>query len=49
MQKRMRLVFIGWGAINSRIGALPGERETPLEIAAIVTIETPQARAAQQI
>jgi aspartate dehydrogenase len=46
MQKRTRLVFIGWGAINSRVGALLKEREMPLEIAAIATLDTPQARAA---
>jgi aspartate dehydrogenase len=46
MQKRTRLVFIGWGAINSRVGALLSERGTPVEIAAIATVDTPQARAA---
>jgi len=45
MQKPMRLVFIGWGAINSRVGALLRQRETPVEIAAIAAIDTPQARA----
>jgi aspartate dehydrogenase len=45
MQKPARLVFIGWGAINSRVGALLRQRETPVEIAAIATIDTPQARA----
>jgi aspartate dehydrogenase len=46
MQKRTRLVFIGWGAINSRVGALLRRRETPIDIAAIATIDTPEARAA---
>lgn len=45
MQKRARLVFIGWGAINSRVGALLRERRTPIEIAAIATMDTPAARA----
>jgi aspartate dehydrogenase len=45
MQKPARLVFIGWGAINSRVGTLLRQRETPVEIAAIATIDTPQARA----
>jgi aspartate dehydrogenase len=45
MQKRTRLVFIGWGAINSRVGALLRQRETPVEIAAVATIDTPAARA----
>jgi aspartate dehydrogenase len=43
--KSPRLVFIGWGAINSRVGALLKQRETPVEIAAIATIDTPEARA----
>jgi aspartate dehydrogenase len=46
MQKPTRLVFVGWGAINSRVGALLAERETPVEIVAIATVDTPQARAA---
>ncbi|MCP3395324.1 aspartate dehydrogenase [Bradyrhizobium sp. CCGB12] len=43
--KPPRLVFIGWGAINSRVGALLKQRETPVEIAAIATMDTPRARA----
>jgi len=46
MQKRARIVFIGWGAINSRAGALLAERKTPMEIAGIATMDTPEARAA---
>ncbi len=46
MQKPTRLAFIGWGAINSRVGALLRQRETPVEIAAVATIDTPEARAA---
>ena len=45
MQRPARLVFIGWGAINSRVGALLRQRETPVEIAAIATMDTPEARA----
>jgi aspartate dehydrogenase len=40
-----RLVFIGWGAINSRVGALLRQRQTPVEIVAIAAIDTPEARA----
>lgn len=45
MSKPARLVFIGWGAINSRVGALLRQRTTPVEIAAIATMDTPEARA----
>jgi hypothetical protein len=31
MQKPTRLVFVGWGAIHSRVGALPAERGIMLE------------------
>ena len=46
MRKPARVVFIGWGAINSRVGALLKQRETPVQIAAIATMDTPEARAA---
>jgi hypothetical protein len=39
------LAFIGWGAINARVGALLRERKTPAEIVGIATIDTPEARA----
>jgi aspartate dehydrogenase len=45
MTKSARLVFIGWGAINSRVGALLKQRQTAVEIVAIATMDTPQARA----
>lgn len=45
MQRRLRLAFIGWGAINTRVGALLRERKTPAEIVGIATIDTPEARA----
>jgi len=38
------LVFIGWGAINSRVGELLRRRGTPVEILAIATIDTLEAR-----
>jgi aspartate dehydrogenase len=45
MQKKPRLIFIGWGAINSRVGELLRKRKTQLEIVAITTANTPEARA----
>src|ERR1700743_3807979 len=39
-----RLVFIGWGAINSRVGALLLQRKTPVEFVAVATIDSPEAR-----
>jgi aspartate dehydrogenase len=46
MDKRTRVVFIGWGAINSRVGALLAQRRTAIDIAGIATIDTPEGRAA---
>ena len=46
MRNRPRVVFIGWGAINSRVGALLAERKTAIDIVGIATIDTPEARAA---
>jgi aspartate dehydrogenase len=46
MQTGARIAFIGWGAINSRLGALLAERKTPIEIVGIATIDTAEARAA---
>ncbi len=40
----LRLVFIGWGAINSRVGELLRQRGAPVEIAAIATLDSPEAR-----
>jgi aspartate dehydrogenase len=42
----LRIVFIGWGAINSRVGELLMQRRCPVEIVGIATIDTPEARAA---
>jgi aspartate dehydrogenase len=46
MQKPTRAAFIGWGAINSRVGALLERRKTAVDIVGIATIDTPEARAA---
>lgn len=46
MRQRARTVFIGWGAINSRVGALLVERKTAVDIIGIATLDTPEARAA---
>jgi aspartate dehydrogenase len=45
MNRPARLVFIGWGAINSRVGELLRQRQVSIEIAAIATADTPEARA----
>lgn len=42
--KRLRVAFIGWGAINSRVGALLAARKTPIEIVGIATIDTAESR-----
>src|SRR5690348_5917550 len=42
----VRTVFIGWGAIGSRVGDLLAQRAAPVEIVGVATIDTPQARAA---
>src|SRR5215467_6828987 len=42
----VRTVFIGWGAIGSRVGDLLAKRNAPVEIVGIATIDTPAARAA---
>jgi aspartate dehydrogenase len=45
-QKRIRAVFIGWGAINIRVGALLTQRNAAVEIVGIATLDTPESRAA---
>src|ERR1700688_2478316 len=45
MHRMRRLVFIGWGAINSRVGALLRQRGTPVEIVGVAAIDTLEARA----
>lgn len=44
-QKRIRAVFIGWGAINRRVGALLAKRNAAIEIVGIATLDTPEGRA----
>mgnify|MGYP005816536709 CR=1 FL=1 len=44
MHPPVRLVFIGWGAINSRVGEILKQRRCPVEIVAIATTDTPEAR-----
>ena len=46
MQVRVRVVFIGWGAIGSRVGELLAQRKAPVDIVGIATIDEPAARAA---
>ncbi len=45
MPKPPTVVFIGWGAINSRVGQLLKQRRTPVDIIGIATIDSPEARA----
>jgi aspartate dehydrogenase len=44
-RKQTRAVFIGWGAINSRVGALLAARNTAVEIVGIAAIDTTENRA----
>jgi aspartate dehydrogenase len=45
MQPRLRLVFIGFGAINSRVADLLKARNTPVEIVGVATRDEPAERA----
>jgi aspartate dehydrogenase len=45
-QKRIRAVFIGWGAINVRIGALLTQRNAAVDIVGIAALDTPESHAA---
>jgi aspartate dehydrogenase len=45
-QKRIRAVFIGWGAINVRVGALLTQRNAAVDIVGIAALDTPESRAA---
>ena len=45
-QSRISAVFIGWGAINSRVGALLAQRDAAVDIVGIAAIDTPENRAA---
>ena len=42
----VRVVFVGWGAIGSRVGELLAKRAAPVEIVGVATLDTPEARAA---
>lgn len=44
-RRRIRAIFIGWGAINLRVGALLAQRNSALDIVGIATIDTPENRA----
>jgi aspartate dehydrogenase len=45
-QRSIRAVFIGWGAINARVGALLAQRNAAVEIVGIAALDTPEGRAA---
>ncbi|HWV53648.1 aspartate dehydrogenase [Pseudorhodoplanes sp.] len=45
MQGRLRLVFIGFGAINSRVADLLKARNAPVDIVAVATRDDPTERA----
>ncbi|MEA2977761.1 MAG: aspartate dehydrogenase [Alphaproteobacteria bacterium] len=45
-QKRIRAVFIGWGAINVRVGALLTQRTAAVDIVGIAALDTPESHAA---
>ena len=45
LKKRLRTVFIGWGAINTRVGALLAQRNSAVEIVGVAAIDTPENRA----
>jgi aspartate dehydrogenase len=44
--RTVRTVFIGWGAIGSRVGELLAQRASGAEIVGVATIDEPAARAA---
>ena len=44
-RKHIHAVFVGWGAINSRVGTLLAARNAAVEIAGIAAIDTPENRA----
>jgi aspartate dehydrogenase len=46
VKKRIRAVFIGWGAINARVGALLAQRNAAVEIVGIAALDTPEGRSA---
>lgn len=42
--KPLQIVFVGWGAIGSRVGELLKERRSNIQIVGIATIDEPHAR-----
>src|SRR4051794_36520034 len=48
VRKRIRAIFIGWGAINGRVGALLAARNAAVEIVGIAALDTPENRASIQ-
>ena len=44
-RRRIRAVFVGWGAINGRVGSLLAARNAAVEIVGIATLNTPENRA----
>lgn len=44
-RRHIRAAFIGWGAINGRVGALLAARNAAVEIVGIAAIDTPESRA----
>jgi aspartate dehydrogenase len=46
VRKRIRAVFIGWGAINVRVAALLAQRNAEVEIVGIAALDTAESRAA---
>lgn len=44
MKKRLRLAFIGWGAINTRVSALLTQRQANADIVGIATSGSPESR-----
>jgi aspartate dehydrogenase len=44
-RKRIRAVFIGWGAINIRVATLLAQRHAAVEIVGIAALDTPDNRA----
>lgn len=45
MTGRLRVAFIGWGAINSRVGDLLSQRKAAIDVAGVATKHEPAARA----
>lgn len=43
-RRRIRAVFVGWGAINGRVGSLLAARNAAVEIVGIATLNTPENR-----